>query len=129
MGDPDTVGRRTILFLVLLLWSVLASWGSWRLYVRLRDGGWPEHRRWAAAAGVWATVVTTALLVMPSSPDTVDVPASLLWRFRIASLGGSALFWAVLGWVLGCLAQRDPATGAAYSLPAGDGEDRGHSGG
>jgi predicted cobalt transporter CbtA len=107
VGDPATVGRRTALFLAVLAWSVLVSWGSWRLWVRLRDQGWPEHRGWAAVAGLYATASALALALMPSFPDAVDAPEGLLWRFRVASLAGSAVFWAVLGWVLGFLATGD----------------------
>ncbi|MDQ3569458.1 MAG: CbtA family protein [Actinomycetota bacterium] len=112
VGDPHTIGRRTALFLALLGWSVLASWASWRLHGRLRERGWHQHRRWVAAAGVYAAAVAAALMVMPSSPDVVEVPAGLLWRFRTASLAGSAVFWAVLGWILGVVAQRDGAADA-----------------
>lgn len=107
VGDPATVGRRTALFVIVLTWSVLAGWGSWRLAIRLRDRGRPEHLVWGAAVSLYAVAAAAALVVMPASPDTVDVPAALLWRFRIASLGGSLLLWAVLGWVLGFLAQRE----------------------
>ncbi|MBA2751879.1 MAG: CbtA family protein, partial [Actinobacteria bacterium] len=55
--------------------------------------------------GLYVVAGAVALAVMPASPDVVDVPATLLWRFRIASLGGSLLLWVVLGWVLGILAQ------------------------
>lgn len=107
VGDPATVGRRTALFVILLAWSVLAGWGSWRLAVGLRERGRPEHVVWAAAVILYAATAATALVVMPASPDVVDVPATLLWRFRMASLGGSLLLWSVLGWVLGFLAQRE----------------------
>lgn len=109
VGDPATIGRRTALFVVLLGWSVLAMWASWRLWHRLRDKGWAEHRSWAVTAGAYAVAAAAALVAMPPSPDAVDVPASLLWRFRTASLGGSLLFWLVLAWVLGALAQAEGA--------------------
>ncbi|HSH61592.1 MAG TPA: CbtA family protein [Acidimicrobiales bacterium] len=107
VGDPATVGRRTVLFVILLGWSVLAGWGSWRVAITLRERGWPEHLQWGAAVSLYAVAGAAALVVMPGSPDAVDVPATLLWQFRIASLGGSLLLWGVLGWVLGFLAERD----------------------
>jgi predicted cobalt transporter CbtA len=107
VGDPASVGRRTLLFVILLAWSVLAGWGSWRLALALRDRDCPEHLVWAAAVGAYAVAGAAALVVMPGSPDGVDVPATLLWRFRITSLGGSLLLWVVLAWVLGVLAERD----------------------
>ena len=105
VGDPATVGRRTALFVILLAWSVLAGWGSWRLVIALRGQGRPEHLVSGAGMGLYVVAGAVALAVMPTSPDVVDVPATLLWRFRIASLGGSLLLWVVLGWVLGSLAQ------------------------
>jgi len=105
VGDPATVGRRTALFVILLAWSVLAGWGSWRLVIALRGQGRPEHLVLGAGVGLYVVAGAVALAVMPASPDVVDVPATLLWRFRIASLGGSLLLWVVLGWVLGILAQ------------------------
>jgi len=106
VGDPATLGRRTALFVLLLTWSVLAGWASWRLAIRLRASAHPEHLVWAAALGLYIVAGTAALVVMPVSPDAVEVPAGLLWRFRMASLGGSLLLWVVLGWVLGTMAQR-----------------------
>lgn len=105
VGDPTTVGRRTVLYLSLLTWSLLSTWCWWRLWARLR--AWPEHRRVAATTALYAVLVGAAFVLLPGSPDVVDAPATLVWRFRIASLGGAAVFWAVLGWVLGCLARRD----------------------
>ncbi len=107
VGDPDTVGRRTLLYVMLLAWSVLAGWASWRVAIALQKRGRPEHLVWAAAVGLYSLAGAAALVAMPGSPDAVDVPATLLWRFRIASLGGSLLLWVVLGWVLGFLAERD----------------------
>jgi predicted cobalt transporter CbtA len=107
VGDPATVGRRTGLFVVLLAWSVLAGWGSWRVAIGLRERGRAEDLVWGVAVGLYTLAAAAALVVMPGSPDVAEVPAPLLWRFRIASLGGSLLLWVVLGWVLGVLAQRD----------------------
>jgi predicted cobalt transporter CbtA len=43
------------------------------------------------------------LLVLPDGSVAVDpsVPADLIWRFRLRSLGGLALLWAVIGLALG----------------------------
>lgn len=111
VGDPTTIGPRTVLYLSLVAWSVLSTWCWWRLWVRLR--GWPEHWRVAATTAFYAVLLGGAFVLLPGSPDAVGAPATLVWRFRIASLGGAAVFWAVLGWALGCLARRDG------SVPAG----------
>ncbi len=110
ISDPETIGPRTVLFLAVVTWSLVASWCSWRLWVRLRAGA--EHRRWAAAGVLYTVLVGAAFVLLPGSADVVDAPATLVWEFRVASLAGAAVFWAVLGWTLGCLTRRDALLGA-----------------
>ncbi|MCA1845216.1 MAG: CbtA family protein, partial [Actinobacteria bacterium] len=43
---------------------------------------------------------------LPPFPDAIGVPANLLWRFRIASLGGNLLLWSVLTVTFGAAAVR-----------------------
>ena len=38
--------------------------------------------------------------------DPIDAPADLVWRFRLASLGGLAAAWTVLALVTGTLLSR-----------------------
>ncbi len=44
------------------------------------------------------------MAVLPAAPDTVEVPATLVWQFRLASLGGGFLLWTLLilgfGWIV-----------------------------
>ena len=37
-----------------------------------------------------------AYAVLPAAPDDVSVPATLVWRFRVASLGANLTLWTVL---------------------------------
>jgi predicted cobalt transporter CbtA len=115
IGDPQTIGRRTLLFLVAVAWSVLASWCSWRLWVHLRS--WPEHGRAAATAGLYAGLVTAAFVLLPGPVDPVDAAATLVWEFRVSSLAGAALFWSVLGWTLGYLAGHDASVATRAGAP------------
>ena len=108
VGDPDTVGRRTALYLVVLAWSVAATWLGWRLRGHLCRRGWSPSQAAAVAVAAWALVVGVALVVLPGSPDPVTAPATLVWRFRLASAGGQAVFWAVAGAALGWLSCRRP---------------------
>ena len=109
VGDPATVGRRTALYLAMLAWSVAATWLGWRLHTHLCARGWERAQAGAAAVTAWAVVVGVALVVLPGSPDPVTAPATLVWRFRLASAGGQAVFWAVAGAALGWLSSRRPA--------------------
>jgi predicted cobalt transporter CbtA len=116
VGDPDTITRRTVLYLIVLAWSCIATWAGWRLLRYLRD-----DRRLAdpvavpAALAVWAGLIAVAYTGLPGTPDRMpaDVPATLLWRFRLATLGGAATFWTVLGLATGALLARLAARAAA----------------
>jgi predicted cobalt transporter CbtA len=103
VGDPDTITRRTVLFVIMLAWSCVATFAAYRFSRYLRSRQVPDDRRIPATGAVYIALVAVALLLLPASPDAVDAPATLIWRFRIASLGGSALFWSVLGVAFGWL--------------------------
>lgn len=106
VGDPDTIGRRTTLYLVMVAWSIVAAWGAWRLSLWLRERRTPDPARLTAAAALFAALVAVGFVVLPGTPDAVTAPATLVWRFRVASLGGAALLWLVTGTVLGNLLLR-----------------------
>jgi hypothetical protein len=120
VGDPDTIGQRTVLWLLVLAWSAVATWAGWRAAQVLRQRRVPDHLRFPAVVGLYAAIVACGLALLPASPDEVAVPATLLWRFRLASLAGAAACWTVLGVAFGWLqlaAQRreaaSPVPGAA----------------
>jgi predicted cobalt transporter CbtA len=103
VGDPETISERTALYLVMILWSCVATWAGWRLsqWLRGRESPLPDHYRLPAAVAVWAAVVGLGFVLLPGSPDAITAPATLVWRFRLAAIGGQAVFWAVTGCVLG----------------------------
>ncbi len=104
VGDPETLARRQGLYVSLIALSLALGVVSVGLAGLLRSRGWPEHRRVAAMAATVALAVGIALAVLPPAPDPVDAPATLIWRFRLASLSGNALVWAVLSVGFGLVA-------------------------
>jgi predicted cobalt transporter CbtA len=110
VGDPGTVGQRTLHYLILVAVSLLLAWLLTRLSAALRARTSDANRIVAVAAAV-ATGYGTVLIVMPPGPDAIDpaVPAVLLWDFRVRSIGGLALLWAGLGFGLGWLVERAAA--------------------
>jgi predicted cobalt transporter CbtA len=113
VGDPDTITRRTVLYLIVLAWSCIATWAGWRLLRFLRsERHLADPAAVPAALAVWALLVAVAFTGVPGTPDRIpsDVPATLLWRFRLATLGGAALFWTVLGLAAGALLARAAAS-------------------
>jgi hypothetical protein len=113
VGDPDTIGRRTALYLLMLAWSVVATGAGWQAARVLARRAMPEHLRLPAVAALYVAVVVLGLAALPGSPDTVDAPATLVWRFRLASIGGLAAYWAVCGTTFGWL-----VTAASKASPA-----------
>ncbi|MYV69034.1 hypothetical protein GT043_24455 [Streptomyces sp. SID2131] len=126
VGNPDTIGKRTTLFFLMILLSVLlgvaAVIAGRRLAPRL--GNWNA----SLAAGFGFVVVTgIAFAVLPANDDAVKAgfPAKLLWEFRVASLGVQVVLWVVFAVVFGYLAQKalasrtaDAETPARTEVPA-----------
>ena len=109
VGNPDTINERTILYLALVGWSIVASWAAWRMHRWLRARGVVEHQRLPVTALTYVALITVAFVLLPGNPDAIGAPATLVWRFRIASLGGAAAYWSVLGLAFGWLCVRAPA--------------------
>jgi hypothetical protein len=116
VGDPATVDQRTIAYLTLVGLSVVASLAAWRLSSYLRTQGLADHQRLPLVGLAYLTLVGIAYLAWPANPDAVTVPAQLIWRFRLATLGGAAALWTVLGVVFGWASSRSAVDGR--SVPA-----------
>jgi len=104
--DDSSVGRRTALYLVLILVSVILAVASVSVGRRL-------HRRlgaWTAvllAVGLYVFTVGVVLLIMPTVNETpVDFPATVLYDFRVAYLGNQVVLWAAIGLLFGWLTDR-----------------------
>jgi hypothetical protein len=106
VGDPDTVDERTILYLLMVACSVLALWLAAQLADALRTRFAEDGPRLTVAVAVWAAIIGVCFAVLPGNPDDVSIPATLLWRFRIASAGGALAFWATAGTAFGLLCLR-----------------------
>jgi predicted cobalt transporter CbtA len=101
VGDHDTVNERTLIYLLTLIAGLLGVGAVLAVDRRLRDRVTDPVRQALdiAIAVVW---VGGALVLLP---DTVpgDIPAGLLWNFRLASLAQLAMMWLVVGVVFGLL--------------------------
>ncbi|UYM25247.1 CbtA family protein [Streptomyces albus] len=118
VGDGDTIGRRTALFFLLVLLSVLLTVGAVLLGRRLapRLGNWNAA---VAAGAAFLLAVTLAYVFLPSYNEVgPDFPGQLLWQFRLATLAVQAVLWAVFGLVFGALAERLLTPESARPRPA-----------
>jgi predicted cobalt transporter CbtA len=106
VGDPSTLAERQWKYLALIFLSLVVLAGAARLSGRLRERRWREEERLVAVGLAAAVPLGIICAALPPFSDPVDVPANLLWHFRIASLGGNLLLWAVLTVAFGMAAAR-----------------------
>jgi predicted cobalt transporter CbtA len=98
VGDPDTIGERTALYVTMIWISVFAAIAAVRL--RRSIGTF-------LAAIAFVIVVAVAGLALPTHNDIpADFPATTLYEFRLASIGTQLIMWASIGLVFAAAAQR-----------------------
>ncbi|MFB8236670.1 CbtA family protein [Kitasatospora purpeofusca] len=120
VGNPDTIGKRTALFFLMIALSVLIGVAAVILGKRLA----PRLGTWNAtvAAGLgYAVVMAVLAFVLPANDDAIPdgFPAALLWDFRLASIGLQVVLWTGFALLFGTLADRAlaPAAPAAERTP------------
>jgi hypothetical protein len=99
----ETISQRTGLHLVMILFSVVLAIGAILLGRRLvaRLGAWNAT---LLAAAAYILVVGVVAFAMPTISETpADFPATVLYDFRLASVGGQLVLWVTLGLVFGTL--------------------------
>ncbi|MFG2638435.1 CbtA family protein [Streptomyces sp. NPDC048362] len=120
VGDPDTIGKRTGLYFLMMLLSVLLAIAATLLGKRLAPalGTW-----WATVTAVaaFAVVIGVAYGFLPAVDEVPkDFPAALLWRFRLSALAIQAVLWGGFGLLFGELAERllnpKPVTASAARM-------------
>lgn len=118
IGDPDTIGKRAGLYLLMIALSVVLAGGAFWLRRRFS----PTLGVWEATlSGVGAYVVAVAI-VMAILPTVSEVPkpvldvgggilypgfsADDLFDFRLYAVGIQVIIWATIGLVFGILVSR-----------------------
>lgn len=107
VGDPDTIGERTLTYLTFVAAGLVLAVGCGMVHQRLRTRfDQPTAVTLSALVAIGGAVAL--VLAWPASPDAVpaDFPADLLWRFRLQSLIALAIPWTVLGLGTGWLLTR-----------------------
>jgi predicted cobalt transporter CbtA len=105
VGNSDTINTRTLQYVALIAAAIAVTWLGFVVRAALARRGWQPPRAAAATAVVVTAGYALLLIVFPTTPDAVpaDIPAALLWRFRLGSLAELAAMWATLGLTLGLL--------------------------
>jgi uncharacterized membrane protein len=133
VGDPETIGRRTLLYLSLVWISIFAAIAA----LRIRRAA-AERRSGSTAMLValasYGVVMVAAGLALPAVDEVPRTfPPETLFAFRQASVGMQLVMWTTIGLVFAGLAQRamtgrslvpwrdrTPRPGASLATPDAD---------
>ena len=113
VGDPATLSKRQLLYVSVIAIALVVGVVATLASRRLRRTGWDDPRRLAAVVALVAVPMLVAFAALPPAPDAVNAPATLIWRFRLASLGGNVALWTVLTLGFAVLARDRQAAVAA----------------
>jgi Probable cobalt transporter subunit (CbtA) len=121
VGQPDTIGKRTTLYLVMIVLSIAAMVGAIAVRRRLV----PRFGEWNATLLVGGGYVTAMAICYLALPGINEVPQAaiprvvgavtdagatfppvVLWNFRIASIGVQIVTWTIIALVFGVAAER-----------------------
>ena len=109
VGSFETIGVRTQLFFAMLAISVVAMVLAAALARRLAE----HYGVWNGALLAGAVFIAIIAVAYHALPGINEVPqqfsATLLWQFRLASLGIHVVFWTALGLLFGALTERSLA--------------------
>jgi predicted cobalt transporter CbtA len=112
VGDPSTIDQRTISYLAMLVIGLVAVWAA-VVAARTQRAEW---RQAVAAVTGFLIVVVIGIVLLPNIDEVPDTfPPSLLYNFRITSLGTQTVLWTVLGLAFAALIT--PRTGARTPEP------------
>jgi predicted cobalt transporter CbtA len=96
VGDPETITRRTVTYLLTLVIGLLAVWAG--VAASRWAARFGEVARLAGGVGAFLATIVAAYLILPTINEVPgSFPATLLWQFRFASLGTQATLWLLLG--------------------------------
>ncbi|HET9255070.1 MAG TPA: CbtA family protein [Pseudonocardiaceae bacterium] len=106
VGNPDTISERTATYFGMAGMSVALAISVTYLGRRLsaRLGAWNAA---LFASAVFIAAVTVTQFLFPTINEVPEgFPATVLWNFRIASLGTQLVIWATIGLLFGPLVYR-----------------------
>lgn len=109
VGDPETIGVRTIAYFGLVGMSLLTILVAWHVNGRLRERGVILPVRQVAVVLGAVVVVVALYATLPAAADPGEFPAGLLWDFRLSSLGTQLVLWTGLGLLFGAFCERAEA--------------------
>ena len=98
IGDPETIYYREILYVAYIMISGFAALGLAVIWIRTN-----MNSKRIIIPLIYAAIMVTAFVVMPSNPDKIEISMDLIQTFRILSAITIGVFWAILGIIFGSL--------------------------
>ena len=118
VGDPGTIGYRTVLYFTMMAISVAAMVNAIVVARRLI----PRFGRWNAVLTAGLAYVVVMSVVQLILPPVNEVPeafsAVVLWQFRTGALGIHVVLWTTLGLAFGAVTERSLASRPAIGRRA-----------
>lgn len=106
VGAPETIALRTELYFGMMLIGTIVTVGFFVLRHSLL-GRWSAWNATLASAAIMAVLLVVAFLVLPEVNEVPEeFPATVLWRFRVASIGMQLCLWTTIGLAFGALTER-----------------------
>jgi predicted cobalt transporter CbtA len=108
VGETETVRYRQALYLGFIGLSAVGTALAVGLFHLLnRPSRAPSRGRaaWLSAAAFYVIYAATIYAALPANPDPVEMPADLVWTFRVISFVGLTLFWMILAAMFGWFAR------------------------
>ncbi|WP_082772042.1 CbtA family protein [Actinoplanes sp. TFC3] len=106
VGDPSTINQRTISYLSIVVIGLVAVWAAVLASRSVRAGA-AEWLRLTAGLGAFLLIVVVGYVLLPTIDEVPGTfPPSLLYSFRVTSLGTQVTLWLVLGLALSALLSR-----------------------
>jgi len=105
VGHGDTIQIRTAAYFAMITISIVALviGGRVRAMLAPRLGGFDAL---VAATASYVVVVALAQIGLPHIDEVpADFPASVLWNFRLASIGVQLILWTTIGLAFGRMAE------------------------
>jgi hypothetical protein len=104
VGEAETVGYRQALYLGFIGLSVVGTalaLGLYRLLNRPTRAPAQGRGRWLWVVVFYVIYAAAIYAALPANPDPVEMPAELVWTFRLISFVGLMLFWMSLAGMFG----------------------------
>ena len=98
VGDPDTIYYRETLYVGYIIISGFAALGMAVFWIKTK-----LKSKKIIIPLMYAAIMVTAYVVMPSNPDKIEISMELIQTFRILTAINIGIFWGILGIIFGSL--------------------------